>query len=91
VGISAEGRPAGVWLSGGFLSEPTLIAVGYAIEQLLGARVTPDFAGSPPPPPPDAGICATLDSAAATRGRARAAGKRRKQMAHGRAGFRPMF
>ena len=38
VGISAEGRPAGVWLSGGFLSEPTLISLAYAIEQLIDAR-----------------------------------------------------
>jgi amidase len=60
VGISSEGRPAGVWLSGGFLSEPKLIALAYAIEQLLDARKRPRFRGTVPPEPPDAGICSTL-------------------------------
>jgi amidase len=63
VGISSEGRPAGVWLSGGFLSEPTLIALAYAIEQLLDARKLPRFRGDVPPEPPDAGICSTLPGA----------------------------
>jgi amidase len=61
VGISSEGRPAGVWLSGGFLSEPKLIALAYAIEQLLDARRQPRFRGSVPPEPPDAGICSQLE------------------------------
>jgi amidase len=60
VGISSEGRPAGIWLSGGFLSEPTLIALAYAIEQRLEARKLPRFRGNVPPEPPDAGICAAL-------------------------------
>jgi amidase len=90
VGISDEGRPAGVWLSAGFLSEPKLISLAYAIEQIL-PRTTPEFAGSVPPDPPDAGICATLDSASATRGRAKAAKARRHAMTHGKAGFRPTF
>jgi amidase len=63
VGLSKLGRPAGIWLSGGFLSEPTLIALGYAIEQLLAARVPPGFAGEVPPEPPDAGICESLGPA----------------------------
>ena len=58
VGISSQGRPAGVWLSGGFLSEPTLIALGYAIEQVIGAHRQPKFRGEAPPEPPDAGLCA---------------------------------
>ena len=66
VGISSEGRPAGVWLSGGFLSEPKLIAIAYAIEQLLDARRQPRFRGSVPPEPPDAGICSTLEGSAGT-------------------------
>ena len=90
VGISALGRPAGVWLSAGFLSEPKLISLAYAIEQIL-PRTTPEFVGSTPPDPPDAGICATLDSAAATRGRAKAAKTRSKKMTSGKAGFRPTF
>jgi amidase len=59
VGISANGRPAGIWLSGGFLSEPKLIAIAYATEQLLDARSRPRFRGAVPPEPPDAGICAS--------------------------------
>jgi amidase len=73
VGISSEGRPAGVWLSGGFLSEPKLIALGYAIEQLLDARVPPQFAGTPPPPAPDAGICSALTTSQVAAGSAMAA------------------
>ncbi|HEX6398839.1 MAG TPA: amidase family protein [Actinomycetota bacterium] len=61
VGISSEGRPAGIWLSGGFLSEPTLLAIGYALEQILDARSQPTFAGEVPPDPPDAGICDALE------------------------------
>jgi hypothetical protein len=49
----------GIWLSGGFLSEPTLIAIAYAIEQLLDARSRPRFLGHVPPEPPDAGLCAS--------------------------------
>jgi amidase len=64
VGLSELGRPAGIWLSGGFLSEPTLIALAYAIEQLLAARVRPRFAGEVPPEPPLAGICESLESSA---------------------------
>jgi amidase len=92
VGISAEGRPAGVWLSGGFLSEPTLIALAYAIEQLIDARVPPEFAGTPPPPPPDAGICAALDTAdGTTTGRALEARERHASARRGGAGYRPTF
>jgi amidase len=91
VGISSEGRPAGVWLSGGFLSEPKLIALAYAIEQLLDARTKPKFAGTPPPPPPDAGICAALDSAEATRTRAAAAQARRAELTSRRARYRMTF
>lgn len=63
-GISKRGRPVGIWLYGGFLSEPKLIALGYAIEQLLMARVQPGFAGKVPPEPPDAGICESLEPGA---------------------------
>jgi amidase len=64
-GISERGRPAGIWLSGGFLSEPKLIAIGYAIEQLLDARSQPHFLGHVPPEPPDAGLCDPAAGAAA--------------------------
>lgn len=90
VGISSEGRPAGVWLSAGFLSEPKLISLAYAIEQIL-PRTPPEFVGNVPPDPPDAGICAALDSTAATRGRAQVAQTMRQRVTHGKAGFRPTF
>ena len=57
VGFDTDGRPTGVWLYAGFLQEPTLLALGYAIEQLLQARTQPRFRSDPPPPPPNAGIC----------------------------------
>jgi amidase len=91
VGISAEGRPAGVWLSGGFLSEPKLIALGYAIEQLLDARVPPQFEGTPPPPPPDAGICAALGTSQVRAGSAQAARELHAAARGGRARYRPTF
>jgi amidase len=58
VGFDKDGKPAGVWLYAGFLQEPQLLAIAYAIEQLLQPRSTPRFRGEPPPPPPNAGICA---------------------------------
>ena len=64
VGLTDDGRPAGVELTGGFLQEPRLIAIGYALEQLLDARSRPRFLGAAPPEPPDAGICAALPAAA---------------------------
>lgn len=56
-GITKEGRPAGIWLSGGYLSEPTLLALAYAIEQLLDVHRPPRFRGEVPADPPDAGLC----------------------------------
>jgi amidase len=57
VGFDKDGRPAGVELTAGFLQEPQLLALAYAIEQLLQPRSAPRFRGDPPPPPPNAGIC----------------------------------
>jgi amidase len=57
VGLTADGKPAGAWLYAGFLQEPQLISLAYAIEQLLQPRVQPGFLGDPPPEPPDAGLC----------------------------------
>ena len=58
-GLTDDGRPAGVWLSGGFLSEPTLLAFAFDLERAVGPRPRPTFRGAIPPDPPDAGICAT--------------------------------
>ena len=68
VGISCEGRPAGIWLSGGFLSEPKLLGIGYALEQLLDARSKPAFAGTRPADPPTR-ASATVSTPHACRGR----------------------
>ena len=58
-GMTDDGRPGGVWLSAGFLAEPTLLAFAFDLEQAVGPRPRPSFAGAVPGPPPDAGICAT--------------------------------
>ncbi len=90
VGISKEGRPAGIWLSGGFLSEPTLIAIAYATEQLLDARRTPRFRGDIPPEPADAGIC----SAPGTVGRSNTAagnGRALRELSRSVDRLRPSF
>ena len=65
VGLTPEGKPAGLWMYGGFLQEPKLIALAYDLEQAIKPRTQPQFLGSVPPEPPDAGICATLTTAAA--------------------------
>ncbi len=72
VGVSPEGIPAGVWLYAGFLQEPQLLRVGYAIEQLMSPREQPEFLGAVPADPPDAGIC-PVPTAAARRKRAKKA------------------
>jgi amidase len=59
LGLASTGLPAGAWLYAGFLQEPQLISIAYAIEQLLQPRVQPEFVGDPPPDPPDAGLCTT--------------------------------
>src|SRR6266436_1174549 len=65
VGLTPEGKPAGLWMYSGFLNEPKLLALAYDLEQAIKPRTQPQFLGSVPPEPPDAGICATLTTAAA--------------------------
>ena len=65
IGLTPEGKPAGLWMYSGFLQEPKLIALAYDLEQAIRPRTQPQFLGSVPPEPPDAGICATLMTAAA--------------------------
>jgi amidase len=59
VGYTPTGRPVGLWLAAGFMQEPTLIRLGYAIEQLLQARVAPTLAGAVRPEPPLFAGCPT--------------------------------
>jgi amidase len=42
-GYAQDGTPQGVVFVGGYLSEPQLLAVGYAYEQSAQARVAPDL------------------------------------------------
>ena len=42
-GLDPNGQPQGVVISGDYLSEPYLFAVGYALEQALNGRVEPDL------------------------------------------------
>jgi amidase len=65
VGLTPEGKPAGLWMYSGFLQEPKLFALAYDLEQAIKPRTQPQFLGSVPPEPPDAGICATLATAVA--------------------------
>jgi len=58
IGLTPEGKPAGLWMYSGFLQEPKLIALAYDLEQAIKPRTQPQFLGSVPPEPPDAGICA---------------------------------
>ncbi|HEX6867493.1 MAG TPA: hypothetical protein VF119_01750, partial [Candidatus Limnocylindrales bacterium] len=58
-GLTDDGRPGGVWLSAGSLSEPTLLALAFDLEGAVGPRPLPTFRGTVPGDPPDAGICAT--------------------------------
>ncbi len=56
-GVTADGRPGGIWMYGRFLSEPKLLAYAYDLEQELGGRPLPKYLGALPPLPPDAGLC----------------------------------
>ena len=47
-----------MWLSAGFLAEPTLLGFAFDLESAVGGRPRPTFAGTLPDLPPDAGICA---------------------------------
>lgn len=58
-GLTDDGRPGGVWLSGGFLSEPALLAFAFDLEGAVGPRPRPTFRGTISDDPPDTGICET--------------------------------
>ena len=59
LGLTSIGRPAGLWMFGGFLSEPTLLSLAYDLEQEIRPRVAPTFAGQVRTFE-EADICATL-------------------------------
>ena len=73
VGYTPSGRPVGMLLASGFMREPTLFRIAYAIEQTLQARVPPTLTGTPPEDPPPFDGCAppvSVSSADATTGHA---------------------
>jgi amidase len=66
VGLTPEGKPAGLWMYSGFLQEPKLLALAYDLEQEIQPRTQPEFLGVVPPEPPDAGICSAMAPARTT-------------------------
>ena len=62
VGLTPEGKPAGIWMYSGFLQEATLLSFAYALEQELEPRRAPQFLGEVPETPPDAGLCAAAST-----------------------------
>jgi amidase len=62
VGLTPEGKPAGIWMYGTFLHEPQLLGFAYDLEQAMQPRRrAPQLLGTPPQYA-DAGICASLPS-----------------------------
>jgi amidase len=59
VGLTPEGKPAGLWMYSGFLAEPALLSFAFDLEQEIDPRRAATFRGRVPPEPADAGICAT--------------------------------
>jgi hypothetical protein len=57
IGMASNGLPAGAWLYAGFLEEPQLLRIAYAMEELFQPRSQPEYPGAVPPDPPDAGLC----------------------------------
>src|SRR5688572_14583827 len=60
VGLTPEGKPAGLWMYAGFHQEAKLISFAYDLEQEVQPRQAAQFLGAVPPGPDDAGICAAL-------------------------------
>ena len=60
IGLTPEGKPAGLWMYSGFLQEPALLAMAYDLEQAVQPRRAPQFLGAVPPEPENAGICDAL-------------------------------
>jgi amidase len=62
IGLTPEGKPAGLWMYAGLHQEAKLIAFAFDLEQAVQPRRAAQFLGSVPPEPPDAGICEVLPS-----------------------------
>ena len=62
VGLTSDGKPAGIWMYAGFLQEPKLLAFAYALEQALQPRTAPSYVGRQAFPP-NPGVCASLGKA----------------------------
>jgi amidase len=60
IGLTPEGKPAGIWMYGGFLKEPRLLALAYDLEQAIHPRRQPEMLGEVPPEPADAELCEGL-------------------------------
>jgi amidase len=59
VGITADGKPAGLLMYSTFLEESTLISLAYDLEQELNVRRQPQFRGTVNDPP-NAGLCTAV-------------------------------
>jgi amidase len=69
VGITPAGKPAGMLMYAGFLEEPSLLAIAYALEQALDVRQQPQLLGNPIDPP-NAGLCGVPGSPKEFKGKA---------------------
>jgi amidase len=66
VGLTPEGKPAGLWMYSGFLQEPKLLAYAFDLEQEVDARrEAAKFLGHVPAEPPNAGLCESPTAAVA--------------------------
>jgi len=57
VGLTSKGKPAGIWMYGGYLQEAKLISYAYDLEQEIQPRTAPQLIPPLPHEPPDAGLC----------------------------------
>jgi amidase len=60
IGLTPEGKPAGLWMYSTARQDARLLRFAFELEQSVRPRRSPAFLGAVPPTPPDAGICAGL-------------------------------
>ncbi|MEP6659631.1 MAG: amidase [Acidimicrobiales bacterium] len=65
VGLTATGKPAGIWMYSTARTEKRLLAFAYDLEQEMEPRTQPGYLNAVPPEPPDAGICSAAPATAA--------------------------